>query len=180
MLGSVDDQRIGSVIRAVRHRRGLRQIDVAQTAGVGDCGSVDILGWQPTERALLIVEVKTRLANVQQLFSAFARKVRIVPELIATERGWDARSVGRVLVISGTTANRTVVERLRSSFDVTFPSRAREVRRWLDRPVGPVAGIWFIAPITSAHRTHDRPARSRVRRPIGTAAADATSLIERP
>ena len=34
MLGSVDDQRIGSVIRAVRHRRGLRQIDVAQTAGV--------------------------------------------------------------------------------------------------------------------------------------------------
>ncbi len=131
----------------------------------GDRGSVDILAWHAAERALLIVEVKTRIADVQQLFGSFAKKVRVVPQLVERERDWGARVVGRVLIVSGTSANRSLIERLRKSFDPTFPRRARDVRAWLRRPVGPMAGVWFVAPITAGDGMQAVGGRSRVRRP---------------
>jgi len=237
----VDDQRIGSVLRAVRVRRGLRQADVAEQARVsqayisyverghlddlkvaalrrigsaldvqlvfdarwraheldrlldaghsalveyaagvltelgwetsleygfnhyGDRGSVDIVAWRPDESALLIVEVKTRIADVQQLFESFGRKVRVVPGLIARERGCEVRAVGRLLIVAGTTSNRNSIERLRRSFDLTFPQRARELRPWFRRPIGPIGAIWFVSPITTRDGMQAARSRGRVR-----------------
>ena len=55
----------------------------------GDRGSVDVLAWHAESRTLLIVEVKSRLTDLQATFTSFARKLRIVPGLVLRDRGWD-------------------------------------------------------------------------------------------
>jgi hypothetical protein len=56
----------------------------------GERGSVDVLAWRPDVRALLLVEVKPDLDDLQDMLSALDRKARLVPRLIATERAWQA------------------------------------------------------------------------------------------
>ncbi len=53
----------------------------------GDRGSVDLLAWHPTERVLLIIEVKSALTDLQATLMSYARKLRIVPDLVAHARG---------------------------------------------------------------------------------------------
>jgi transcriptional regulator with XRE-family HTH domain len=45
----------------------------------GERGSVDVLAWRPEARALLVVEVKTDLDDLQEMLSAIDRKARLVP-----------------------------------------------------------------------------------------------------
>ncbi len=126
---------------------------------------MDILAWHPHQRALLIAEVKSRLLDVQDLFAGCDRKARIVPGLVARERGWRAQNVGQVLVAAETTANRRVVEAHHSSFAATFPGRAREARRWLSRPQGALAAL---ASFISGRDGRRAPVGvSRVRLPSG-------------
>ncbi len=127
----------------------------------GERGSVDVLAYHPGAHALLIVEVKSRLTDLQAFLASFGRKVRIVPDLARQELDWDATDVGRLLVVTGSSSNRVIVDRHRAIFDVSFPARAADVRHWLRTPTGPVAAVWFvrsIGPRTSAHR---RRVRSR-------------------
>jgi hypothetical protein len=69
----------------------------------GERGSVDLVAWYPLTRALLVIEVKSLIVDLQDLFMALGRKVRVVPGLLRTERGWNAAAVSRVLVLPGTT-----------------------------------------------------------------------------
>jgi len=114
----------------------------------GDRGSVDIVGWHVETRTLLIIEVKSRLADVQDLHAKMDRKCRVVPPLLARERGWRALSVGRVLVVAETSTTRRTVVRHAATFDAALPKRTVGVRKWLRRPAGPMAGIWFLPLIT--------------------------------
>jgi transcriptional regulator with XRE-family HTH domain len=126
----------------------------------GERGSVDVLGWHVGSRALVIIEVKSRLTDLQDLLASLGRKIRIVPGLVSAERGWDATMVGRVVVMPGTTANRTIVGRHRAIFDSSFPGRAADARAWMRHPVPPgLAAIWFVSP--SRLMTRTRVARVR-------------------
>ena len=60
----------------------------------GEKGAMDVIGWRAAERALLVVEVKTELDNLQNMLSVLDRKARLVPQLVAAERGWHAQSRG--------------------------------------------------------------------------------------
>jgi transcriptional regulator with XRE-family HTH domain len=111
----------------------------------GDRGSVDILAWHPGTRTLLIIEVKSTFTDLQAMLVSIARKLRVVPDLVRQERGWDPVAVGRVVVVAGTTANRAIVAAHPAIFDVSFPARTRAVRSWLRAPSGPIAGIWFVS-----------------------------------
>jgi transcriptional regulator with XRE-family HTH domain len=217
----VDDVQVGSIIRAVRIRRGLRQTDVAVTAGVGQTtvsliekgcleqlslgvlrrvataagvslpfnarwrgpelvrlldekhaamvreiisrlgglgwqsvpehtfsiwgerGAVDVIAWNPSFRALLIIEVKSLIVDLQDLLSAIDRKRRLGPTL-ARELGWKPLVIGAVLVLPEETQARNAVRANESIFDETFPARTVELRRWLHRPDRDVNGIWFL------------------------------------
>lgn len=117
----------------------------------GERGSADIVAWHPATRILLIVEVKTRIGDVQATTSTFERKVRILPEVVAKEEGWDAIEVGRLLAIADTHANRALVGDHRTIFASTWSARTAAVRRWVRRP-GSIGngdrrgfgGIWFL------------------------------------
>ena len=111
----------------------------------GDRGSVDVLAWHAEHRTLLIVEVKSRLTDLQATFSRFDTKVRVVPAVVGRERGWQARHLGRLLVMPGTKANRASVGRHAETFATAFPERMPAVRAWLHAPNRPMGGVWYLA-----------------------------------
>jgi transcriptional regulator with XRE-family HTH domain len=110
----------------------------------GDRGSVDLLAWHRDARALLIVEVKSDLRNVQETLHALDVKRRVVPMLVRTERGWTADSLGVVMVLSDLGVERGRDGQHAATFDATLPARTVEVRRWLARPIGRLRGVWFL------------------------------------
>jgi transcriptional regulator with XRE-family HTH domain len=113
----------------------------------GERGSVDVVAWHPATRTLLIVEVKTRIVDVQDLLATHGRKVRIAPLLLADEREWRPTTVGALLVVPEGSV-RKVVARHAATFASAYPARTREVRQWLRVPRGPLRGIAFL-PATS-------------------------------
>jgi transcriptional regulator with XRE-family HTH domain len=48
----------------------------------GERGSVDVLAWHPDRSALVVVEVKTRVVDLQGLLGTLDRKVRIAAEIL--------------------------------------------------------------------------------------------------
>jgi hypothetical protein len=111
--------------------------------------------------------VKTALTDLQAFLMSMSRKLRIVPGIIETERGWDRVALGRILIVDGTRANRTIVERHASMFEATFPARTIAARQWLRRPACDFAGIWFVTPrrdvpAVSASAGRVRVVRARV------------------
>jgi transcriptional regulator with XRE-family HTH domain len=125
----------------------------------GERGSVDLVAWHEASGTLLLVEVKSRLTDLQDLFARIATKVRVVPKLVAAEHGWQPKRIARLLVLPGTTANRSIVERHRDLFASSFPARAPEIRRWLRDPRVDLAGLWFIT--ASRHASAKRVLRVR-------------------
>jgi transcriptional regulator with XRE-family HTH domain len=111
----------------------------------GDRGSVDVLAWHPVRRAVLLIEVKTWLTDLQAMLSSLSRKVRLVPGLVAEERGWDRLALGHVVVVLDTRRNRSTVGSHRATFDATFPVGTVDVRAWLRAPTSNLAGLWFLA-----------------------------------
>jgi transcriptional regulator with XRE-family HTH domain len=129
----------------------------------GERGSIDIVGWHPASRCLLLVEVKSRLLDTQTTLATLDRKVRVVPTLLARERGWRAASIGVVLAMPGSTANRSAVARHEATFASTFPDRAVAVRSWLRQPQGRLGAVWFLSDTSGGSATKAVATRRRVR-----------------
>ena len=53
----------------------------------GERGVIDILAWHPGRRALLVIELKTDLADMNELLSTFGRKRRLAAK-VAAGQGW--------------------------------------------------------------------------------------------
>lgn len=122
------------------------EVEVEYTFNVfGDRGSVDVLGWHVATRTLLIIEVKSRFTDLQAMLVSLARKLRVVPDAVREERGWDLAHVGRVVVTYGSAENRSILARHASTFDVALPARAKEIRPWLRHPEGPLSGVWLMS-----------------------------------
>lgn len=64
----------------------------------GERGSADLLAWHSLTGALLIIEIKTRLWDLQHTLVALNRKRRVLPGLAARELGWRAQASGVVLI----------------------------------------------------------------------------------
>jgi transcriptional regulator with XRE-family HTH domain len=127
----------------------------------GERGSIDVLAFHPEHGALLIVEVKSIVPDMQALLAGVDRKQRIAPELAAA-RGWQVRSVSRLIVLPAErTARRRVVEHA-ATLGQAYPSRTRQVRRWLADPRGRLAGVLFLP---GSQRTIARHRVSGRRRP---------------
>jgi transcriptional regulator with XRE-family HTH domain len=224
----VDDQRFGTAIRQVRHRRHWRQIDLAARSGVsatfisrlerghvgpqalntiravasaldirvdlvprwragdldrllnarhsalhesvarwfrqshpawvlapevtfaiyGDRGIIDILAWHPARRALLVIELKTDLADMNELLGTLDRKRRVAPK-VAEERGWEPQTASTWLIVTTGRTNRRRVESHGAMLRGALPDSASGVRRWLRDPVGRVSGISFWSEATT-------------------------------
>jgi transcriptional regulator with XRE-family HTH domain len=125
----------------------------------GERGSVDVLAWRAATRTLLIVEVKTRLLDVQELLATLDRKCRLVPRLISSEGPWRPVSVGRLLVVEESSVARRIVTAHAATFGVALPARSRSVRVWITAPAGDLAGLWFVSGTNGGRTDRRRPGR---------------------
>lgn len=129
----------------------------------GDRGSVDVLAWRAEQRALLIVETKSRLADLQATCRSLDTKARVVPKTAAEDRGWRASVVGVVLVLQESSRERAAVARRAAIFSAGFPARNMELREWLGRPARPLRGLWFLRVATTSCPKRRPDADGRVR-----------------
>ena len=130
-------------------------------------GVMDILAWHPGRRALLVIELKTDLADMNELMGTLDRKRRLARQ-VALARGWDPLTVSAWLIISSSRTNRRRVEAHQAMLTAALPDDGRTIRAWLRDPVRPVGGLSFWTDIRPA--TDRRSPRSirRVRRTAGT------------
>ncbi len=243
-LRLVDDQHVGAALRLVRHRRGWRQVDLAEAIGVhrssvsrverghledhtldairrmaaaldvrldlvprwrggdldrllnarhsrlheelartfaglsgwvaapevsfstyGERGIVDVLAWHAVRRAVLVVEIKTDIVDVNELMGTLDRKRRLARG-IAQARGWDASIVGCWVVVAESSTNRRRVEAHRTVLRSAFPMDGRAIPGWLRDPSVPMAGLSFWS---GAQATHVRGGSAPIRRVRGGA-----------
>jgi hypothetical protein len=109
----------------------------------GERGAVDLLAWNAEWRALLIVEIKSELVDLQDLLSTLDRKRRLAPDIVR-DRRWQPRVVGTWVVLEEGRGNRRRVALHREVLRHAFPADARSMRRWLARPDRAVAGLSFL------------------------------------
>jgi transcriptional regulator with XRE-family HTH domain len=108
----------------------------------GERGVIDILAWHEATRSLLVIELKTAIADVNELTGTADRKRRLAAQ-VARERGWNPATTSLWLIVSNTSTNRRRIATHRHMLAGLFPADARSIRRWLRQPEGPIAGISF-------------------------------------
>lgn len=126
----------------------------------GDRGRVDILAFHPLLRALLVIEIKSGLGDMQDTLGRLDVKVRL-GGVLAREAGWsDVSSVVPALVIGDTRTARNLVAAHGALF-ARFDVRGRAALAWVRRPVGPSpAGLlWFATRQDSRQVTRTHAAR---------------------
>jgi transcriptional regulator with XRE-family HTH domain len=129
----------------------------------GERGSIDVFAFHPGTRALLVVEVKSVIADSQATLHGLDRKVRLAVE-VAKGRGWQPRHVSRLLVVAASATSRRRVARLATTWDAALPARGSIVRRWLAAPDGPIAGLLFVSNDSQDGTRRRSTGRERVRR----------------
>jgi transcriptional regulator with XRE-family HTH domain len=252
----VDDQRLGALIRVLRIRRGLRQIDVAILAGVSDAtvsrverghleslslaslrrisrvlearldlsiwtrsgevervassrhaelvnvllealtaagwtvrpevsfnvrgerGLVDIVAWHAETRSLLLIEVKTEIVDVGELFGTFDRKARLAPE-IARQLGLDAASFSTALVVADTQVNHRRIRGHAATFGAVLPDGGKRFRSYVARPVGSIAALAYWPNRHPGTTRRPTGGSRRVRRPGSAPVKAIRSSIKR-
>ncbi len=110
----------------------------------GERGSIDVFGWKPEPAAVLVVECKPRVVDLQDLLSTMDRKRRLAPELADLELGWRPKVIGSVLALPDTSGARAGVARHAAVFNSMLPARTVALRTWLGDPSCVLAGIWFL------------------------------------
>jgi transcriptional regulator with XRE-family HTH domain len=143
---------------AVLRQEGWELIPEASFSIFGERGSVDILAWHAVTRSLLVVEVKSALADVQDTLMKVDRKVRLATRIAPAD--WRSRTISSLLVVEDTRTGRRRVDAHRAIFASRFPDRAIAIRRFLSAPADmTLHGLWFLSTSTQA------TARRRVSRP---------------
>jgi transcriptional regulator with XRE-family HTH domain len=128
----------------------------------GERGRIDLLAYDAVTRTLVIVEVKTELADLQELFGGLDVKLRLAPA-VAMRRGWAVARTVTVLAAASIEMNRSLVRQ----HPTLFSSFARMVFRG---GAGAVVGgseqrvlVWI--PASVAGRERWLAGRRRVRGP---------------
>jgi hypothetical protein len=110
----------------------------------GERGAIDILGFHPPTGALLVVELKTDLVDVQGLIGAVDRYRRLGPR-IAREKGWTVRDVSCWVALRDTPSNHRRLAAHASVLRNAYPDDGRRVRGWLLRPRGTISALSFLS-----------------------------------
>jgi hypothetical protein len=165
MLDEAHARLLGAVVALLERLGWVVRIEVTFSVR-GERGSIDILAWHAAELALLVIEIKSELPGIDPLLRPLDVKVRLATQIAREQFGWNAATVSRVVVLPEDRTARRQVARHAGVLRTTMPSRSRDVRRWLRRPLGALAGIWFLSVDDSANTARNPSAIRRVQRPV--------------
>jgi transcriptional regulator with XRE-family HTH domain len=127
-------------------------------------GVIDILAWHAGRRALLVIELKTDIVDVNELVGVVDRKRRLAPEIVAPF-GWEPATVSIWVIVADGRTNRKRIAVHNAMLRAAFPTDGRSMRSWLRDPVGAVSAL------STWHNDHGQTAMAdavpvrRVRRP---------------
>lgn len=130
----------------------------------GERGVIDVLAFHAASSALLVIELKTELVDVQALIGTVDRYLRLARR-VAAERGWPAASVSGWVVLRDTMTNRRRVAAHSTVLRAAFPTAGTTIKRWLSEPVGAVRGLSFLSDRHPRNASEPSTAVRRVRRP---------------
>ncbi len=102
----------------------------------GERGVIDVLAWHPRRRALLVIELKTEIVDVNELMGSVDRKRRLA-QRIAIDRGWDPVTVSTWVAVADVRTNRRALARHATTLRAKFPADGRTIRGWLADPGPP-------------------------------------------
>ena len=144
-----------SVVRALSRDFGAWSFHPELSFSIwGERGVIDLVMWHAAERALLLVELKTELVDVNELLGTVDRRRRLA-RAIADERGWQPASVSTWIVLAASRTNERRIAAHRTMLDLSSPASGREMRAWLRRPSGSIHGLslWHtdLAPGRGSH-----------------------------
>jgi len=128
----------------------------------GERGVIDVLGWHPGRRSVLVIELKTQIVDLNELLGTLDRKRRL-GRRVASDRGWDPLSVSAWLIVAGGRTNRRHVHDHADTIELALPDGRSRIERWLKDPVGAVAGWSFWPDIPGGTGRHATAAANRVR-----------------
>jgi transcriptional regulator with XRE-family HTH domain len=116
----------------------------------GERGIIDILAWHPGRRALLVIELKTDIADVNELVGTVDRKGRHAIK-VATERGWISPrdtppTVSIWVIVADGATNRRRVQAHRTMLRAAFPRDGRGIDGWLREPRESIRCLTFWRP----------------------------------
>lgn len=135
----------------------------------GERGVIDILAWHAGHRALLVIELKTDVVDVNDLIGSMDKRRRLARQ-IARGRGWEPLSVSTWVLVAGSRTNRARLVAHRTVIRNAFPIDGRAVVGWLHRPDRRIdaLSLWERSDDSGGE---DLAARHRVRRPSSPAAS---------
>ncbi len=99
-------------------------------------GIVDVLAFHPSRSALLVIELKTAIIDVNELLGTLDRKVRLGRQVAAT-RGWpvtDETTTSAWVIVSEGRTNRRRVAEHRAVLRAALPLDGRSIDGWLADP----------------------------------------------
>jgi transcriptional regulator with XRE-family HTH domain len=131
----------------------------------GERGVIDILAWNPGHRALLIIELKTDIVDVNRLMGSMDQRRRLARQ-IARDRGWDPITVSTWVIVAGGRTNRARLASFRTALRNAFPVDGRSIAGWLRRPAVAIGALslWerqSVGPELAARRRVTRRDRRR-------------------
>ncbi len=126
----------------------------------GERGVVDIVAWHPGRRAILVIELKTDIVDVNQLIGKVGEKARLIRQIVR-DRGWDPLTVSTWVIVAAGRTNRARLAAHQAVLRAAFPSDGRAIRVWLSDPVGQMStlSVWSdrvarpLAPTRRVRRT---------------------------
>jgi transcriptional regulator with XRE-family HTH domain len=140
-----------SVAGAFAARPGWEVRPEVSFAIYGERGIVDILAWHATRRALLVIELKTEIVDVNELMGTIDRKRRLAPS-IARDLGWTPASVSVWVVVAEGRTNRRRITEHRAVLRAALPADGAAMDAWLDAPSTSIAALsmWPVARLRSS------------------------------
>lgn len=106
----------------------------------GERGLIDLLAWHPGARALVVIELKTEIADANELVGTVDRKRRLARQ-IARDRDLDPATVSVWVIVSGSRTNRRRIAAHAAMFRTAFPADGRSIKAWLGHPERPISAL---------------------------------------
>lgn len=132
----------------------------------GERGVIDIVAWHPGLRALIVIELKTDIVDVNQLIGQMNQRRRLARE-IARDRGWDPLTISVWVIVANGRTNRARLAAHRTVLRNAFPLDGRSMQAWLRRPERAIAALSLWERGEHGGATADLAARHRVTRRVG-------------
>jgi transcriptional regulator with XRE-family HTH domain len=167
-------QLVGAVVAILVRYGWTSEIEVTYSI-YGERGSIDILAFHPPTGSLLVIEVKTELASIEETLRRLDEKHRLGRRIAREQLGWTPATTSRLIVLSEGPTNRSRVVAHAAVLDAALPSSNVEVRRWLRRPHGTLSGRWFFSNIRARNPREGSSGPNRVYRPDSPAARSEPS-----